>query len=86
MSVNGSPKKETSCLDFLHLLRILFLPTEDCIYLFCQSGSGPAPPSISDSNLSHFLCVFGHCSGSSLLMAIKETQQIKQCLGSSFSC
>lgn len=30
--------------------------------LFCQSGSGPALPSISGSSLSHSLCVSDHCS------------------------
>ena len=33
--------------------------------LFCQSGSGPALPSISANSLSHSLCVSDHCSVSS---------------------
>jgi hypothetical protein len=33
--------------------------------LFCQSGSGPALPSISGNSLSHSLCVSDHCSVSS---------------------
>jgi hypothetical protein len=33
--------------------------------LFCQSGSGPALPSISGNSLSHLLCVSDHCSVSS---------------------
>ena len=30
--------------------------------LSCQSGSGPALPSISGNSLSHSLCVSDHCS------------------------
>lgn len=33
--------------------------------LFCQSGSGPAPPSISGNSVSHSLCVSHHGSVSS---------------------
>lgn len=44
-------------------------------YLFYQWGSGPAPPSISGSSPLHFLCVFGHCSGSSSPMADESKQR-----------
>lgn len=33
--------------------------------LFCQSGSGPAHPSVSGNGLRHFLCVSDHCNVSS---------------------
>ena len=36
--------------------------------LSCQSGSGPALPSISGNSLSHSLCVSDHCSVSSSQM------------------
>lgn len=45
--------------------------------LFCQSGSGPAPPSISGSSLSHSLCVSYHCSESSSQMAVKQKGHVR---------
>jgi hypothetical protein len=45
--------------------------------LFCQSGSEPALPSISDSSLSHSLCVSYHCSVSFSQMAMKQKSQIR---------
>lgn len=41
-------------------------------YLFCRSGSEPVLPSISDSSLSHSLCVFYHCNVSFSQMAIRQ--------------
>ena len=45
---------------------------ENETHLFCQSGSEPALPSISDSSLSHSLCVSYHCSVSFSQMAVKQ--------------
>lgn len=47
------------------------------MYLFYQLGSEPAPPSISDSSLSHFLYVYGRCNESSSPMATREIEQTK---------
>lgn len=48
---------------------------EASVYLFYRWGSAPAPPSTSDSSLSHFLCVFCRCSASSSPTAAAETKR-----------